>query len=41
MYLSTSTHSQIGDSFTPELVQSDSENNLKTFIVQSSPILCP
>ena len=34
--------SQIGDSFTPsrtDLVESDSETNLKVFIVKSSPIL--
>ena len=43
MYLSISTNCQIGASFTPSLaepVESDSETNLKVFIVQSSSILC-
>ena len=43
MYLSTSTHSQLGSSFQSspaEPIESDSETNLKAFIVQSSPILC-
>ena len=43
MYFSTSTNSQIGASFTPsrtEPVESDSETNLKAFIVLSPPILC-
>ena len=44
MYLSTSSkNSHIGASLTPsfvEPVESDSNINLKAFIVQSSPILC-
>ena len=44
MYLSTSTNFQIGASFTPsraDSVESDSEIDRKSFIVQSSPFLCP
>ena len=44
MYFSTSTYSQIGASFTPSLaepVDSDSKTNLKAFIIQSSPMICP
>ena len=44
MYLSTSTNSQVGASFTPNLVEpveSYSETNIKAFIVQSPSILYP